>query len=117
MINKKQNSFQLKALVLFGGVLFLLSNQGLASEELYTICKLGKTVRSLRVDKSPEGCKAIYTKAGVDAEVGNGQWSQSCVDITRNIESNLKEAGWKCRDIENAQVSELNSAPAQKAAE
>lgn len=117
MNDQKIKFLFIKALTLCGSVLFLFPNLSRASEDLYTICKLGKTVRSLRVEKSADGCRAIYTKAGVDSEVGNGQWTQSCQDITRNIESNLKEAGWKCRDLQNAQVSELKTEPAQKASE
>lgn len=119
MIDSKNrlSTSRFRALFLFGWVLFLFPQFSLAADEVYIICKLGKTVRSLRVEKNSDGCRSIYTKAGIDSEVGNGQWVQSCVDIVRNIESNLKEAGWKCRDLPNAHVSELQTQTESKASE
>jgi hypothetical protein len=52
-----------------------------------TLCAaINKTVRTIRVDKDDsKECVAVYTKAGVDKEVGRGQNFNSCVKIVDNI--------------------------------
>lgn len=107
---------QRKALPFILAVLFCFVGEVQAQEaEHYTICKIGKTVRSIRVEKAPGGYSTIYTKEGVDSVVGGGQWAESCVKIASNIQANLEKAGWKCKTVEQANVSELqNSAGEQK---
>ena len=55
-----------------------------------------------------DNCKTIYTKAGKDRVVGEGQFWKSCEDILKNIKGNLEEAGWKCRKIGNFKVEGVN---------
>jgi hypothetical protein len=67
----------------------------------YILCKNQKTVRTIRVDKdsADNKCVAVYTKSGVDREVGRAQNTQSCSEIVKNIKINLEKASWKCKEI------------------
>ena len=78
----------------------------------YVICKNRKIVRTVRVEKAAGGsCKTIYTKAGVDRDIGSGRNSASCFKFMDNVQGNLESAGWKCKDISSSAISE--SGPAQ----
>ena len=78
--------------------------------EKLLLCKLNRTVRTLRVEIDDGSlCKTIYTKQGVDDEIGSGQHKQSCFNIVGNVRKNLEEGGWKCREVQRAQSSELRT--------
>jgi hypothetical protein len=95
------------------GLLFFLipaiGSTAMVKENLdqFVMCRLGKTIRTIRVGKNSEaeGCVTTYTKNGQDREVGSGRNWQSCTDILENIKTNLENASWKCREIEKASIS------------
>lgn len=73
----------------------------------YVICRLDKTVRSLRISDHPtDGCIATYTKQGVDTVVGKSKSVEVCRSIISNIRKNLNEANWNCKDNKNAKVTD-----------
>jgi hypothetical protein len=85
----------------------LLSNLAHADEETqtYFLCKNGAAVRTMRVEQKDQGCKAFYTKSGVDKVVGKSGTSDVCLQVVNRIKSNLETGSWKCRDISQTRVS------------
>ena len=97
----------MKGLIIILGVFGGLS--AYAAEPQYFLCKNKKIVRTLRaLPPASEGanCLAIYTKNGVDKEVGSGKMYGSCVNIIGNIKANLEKAGWACKDISSSKISQ-----------
>jgi len=88
--------------------LLMISISARAADESknFLMCRNNKTVRTVRVTQRDGECVTIYTKAGVDKEVGGGKNIQSCVKIIGNIRTNLEKAGWKCRDVDQASVTQ-----------
>jgi hypothetical protein len=77
-----------------------------AKDPDYVMCKLGGSVRTIRVDVSKNGaCKATYTKEGIDQVVAKSGTDDVCRNVMKNIKENLSKANWKCRDISSARVS------------
>jgi hypothetical protein len=73
---------------------------------IYLICKIRTLVRTLRVQKKPQGkCISTYTKNGVDQIVGRSTSIAQCSKVLTNIRENLEKANWKCKDISEARVS------------
>lgn len=72
------------------------------------ICKNEKSVRTLRTDKSSAGCRAIYTKQGMDQVVGSSMRDNGCESIIEGIRKTLEASVWKCRDVKEAVVSNLS---------
>lgn len=95
--------------------IFLLSVFGLSVQaevsqniDLSVICRLKKEVRTLRVEKVEGGkCKAVYTKLGLDQNIGAASSEASCTDILRKVRVNLEAADWKCREVKESRVSNL----------
>lgn len=84
-----------------------------AETTVYLLCRLksgqrgiARTLKVVSVE-NPEGrrCQTVYTKSGRDRVVGWGRTNEGCLKILKNIEANLKAAGWKCKDISSAKVS------------
>lgn len=73
--------------------------------EDFVICRNQKIVRTVRVVKREDACDTIYTKSGVDQDVGGGKHYQSCTRILDNIRGNLEKAGWRCREVDEAYVT------------
>lgn len=71
----------------------------------YYLCKLGRQVRSLRVDIENSGCKAYYTKQGVDQEVGKSSDKDLCFRVTNRIRKTLEGGDWKCQDVSASKTS------------
>lgn len=78
------------------------------------LCKNNQVVRTIRVNSSDDGCRTVYTKAGVDRVVGSGQNTSSCVQFLNNIKGNLEEAAWSCREVSKFKVTDLSKAPASE---
>lgn len=77
-------------------------------EGRYTLCRIKKEVRTLRVEKLTDGkCKTSYTKFGKDQTIGEAQSLNSCEDVLKKVQETLEKAGWKCRDVKEASVSNL----------
>ena len=71
----------------------------------YVICKNNSQVRTIRIVVDDKNiCHTIYTKLGVDKNVGGGKNKMSCSQFLDNIKVNLEKSNWKCRDVESATV-------------
>lgn len=95
-------------------LLFLLPNsfaQAAVEAPLkYVLCKNHKMVRTIRVDKDEDGsCKTQYTKSGEDRMVGFGVNDSTCTGFLKNIQSNLEQARWDCKDITSAKIFSAQS--------
>ena len=89
--------------------LFIAAVSVLAADshpQTYVLCKLRGDVRTIRIHVDANGCRAVYTKAGVDKPVGSGRNKGSCQDFLNNIRINLEKSNWKCRDVASATVTE-----------
>jgi hypothetical protein len=84
-----------------------------ARAEQALICKNKKVVRMVRVTKESGHCQTIYTKDGKEQTIGSGQNLSSCQKYLEDVRRNLSNVGWKCRDVKDAAVSEVE-APAAK---
>lgn len=90
-------------------MLFLCLLSPLTTASAVTIiCKNEKSVRTLRTVKTAEGCRAIYTKQGVDQAVGTSMREDACETIVDGIRKTLEGSVWKCRDVKDASVSNLS---------
>jgi hypothetical protein len=87
---------------------FCLSATTSLASAVTVICKNEKSVRTLRVDKNSAGCRAIYTKQGVDQVVGSSTRDNGCDIIVDGIRKTLEGSVWKCRDVKEAVVSNLS---------
>ncbi|MBC7370304.1 MAG: hypothetical protein H7326_01995 [Bdellovibrionaceae bacterium] len=86
----------------------LLSAFSLPTMALTIICKNDKQVRTLRTDKVTDGgCRAVYTKQGVDQVVGSSIRKNGCETILENIRRNLEGNVWKCKAVKEAAFSDL----------
>lgn len=74
----------------------------------YTLCKLQKEVRTLRIEQSAGKCQTKYNKNGKDEVKGEAQNSSSCEDVLEKIRVHLEEAGWKCREVKESTASVIN---------
>lgn len=100
----------LRYLVLFfaiGSLPFISYAEGAVNSMALVMCKSQKIVRTIRVAPGGEGCQTIYTKSGVDKVVGGGKNQYSCLEVMKNIRTNLEGAAWKCRDISSSAVSDF----------
>lgn len=89
-------------------VLFFSSTAFAGLNNKLILCKNKKAVRTLRVEMAEDNkCHAIYTKQGIDATIGSGQYMNSCAQIVTNVRNNLEEAKWNCREVKEAKVSSL----------
>jgi hypothetical protein len=86
----------------------LFSLMGSVSMATTIICKNEKSVRTLRVDKTPEGCRAVYTKQGTDQVVGSSMRDNACDGIIDGIRKTLEGSVWRCRDVKEAIVSNVS---------
>lgn len=71
------------------------------------LCKSGKEVRSIKIEKSGSGCVATYTKTGVDQVVGKSSVENNCSEVVNKIKSNLEKGNWSCKDISNSRISRV----------
>ena len=79
----------------------------------YTLCKLDKEVRTIRIEASDGKCLTKYSKNGKDLVEGEAQYTSSCEDILEKIRGNLQEAGWKCREVKDSTASVINDSAVQ----
>lgn len=72
----------------------------------FVLCKNKKTVRSIRITPGGEKhCRVTYTKGGTDELIGQARTLGGCQSILKNVQENLQESSWKCRDVKSAAVS------------
>ncbi|MEC9281840.1 MAG: hypothetical protein VX642_03955 [Bdellovibrionota bacterium] len=81
----------------------------------YVMCRSKKIVRTIRVEWDPKeaSCSTTYTKAGKDRIIGNGKFFDSCLNFLSNVQANLEKAGWSCKDISHASISEDEAAASE----
>jgi hypothetical protein len=97
----------ISAAILYLGMVPIFSlAQGAVPQSTYVMCRAQKTVRTIRVATNAGLCETIYTKQGVDKVVSSGRNRNSCVNVFNNIRTNLEGAGWKCKDISSAAVTD-----------
>lgn len=85
-----------------------LSQAAIIETELSMMCRLSKSVRTLRVEKLNNGtCRTVYTKAGIDQNIGNAQSKDSCQEILYKVRDVLVSADWKCRELKDSRVSNM----------
>ena len=77
------------------------------SSSNYFLCKNRKIVRTIRIENDLEDnkCVALYTKAGIDKEVGRAQNVSTCMKVVENIKGNLEAANWKCRELGQVRIT------------
>lgn len=77
----------------------------------YSLCKLDREVRTLRVERKDTAgnCQTVYNKYGKDQSVGEAQHLSSCYSILERVKSNLVEAGWRCRAIKDSSSTDLSA--------
>jgi hypothetical protein len=95
--------------ILLSAVLSLVLQAGTAyaqNDTGYVLCKNKKVVRTIRIEKAGDECVTIYTKAGIDKNVGGGKFAGSCDKIVENIKGNLEKAGWTCKLVAAAGITE-----------
>ncbi len=109
MKNDQNCTQNIKALlVLTTAMLFFSSPAWSDVEDTLVLCKIDKTVRTLRIEMSEDKiCKAIYTKRGVDQTIGSGQNPNSCVEFVEGVKKTLESAKWKCREVQAARTSSV----------
>lgn len=105
----------MKTLILFGyfaviivfiSPLYLKAEEGHPTPQSdFFICKNLKNIRTLRLEKTQGECRTIYTKAGKDRVIGQGQFEESCFKFLSNVKSNLEKAGWNCKEAPKTQVT------------
>ncbi len=70
----------------------------------HKICNYQNEYRSIRVQNlGPNQCETIYTKKGKDLRLGRGVFLKSCEKIYLNIEKNLVDAKWTCKNAFGSQ--------------
>lgn len=79
----------------------------------YTLCRLAKEVRTLRIENTPGKCVTKYTKNGKDQIEGEAQNTSSCEDVLEKIRSHLQDAGWKCREVKDSTASVIHDSTVQ----
>ena len=76
--------------------------------ELLVLCRSAKVVRTLRIERTRnQSCQSIYTKAGVDKNIGNSVKIENCLEYLNKIRIILEKANWSCKDIKDSTVSTL----------
>ena len=85
----------------FIGVFWVLSLQAEEGLAQVVLCKNRKVVRTITLSTAADGCRTVYTKAGVDRVIGSGIHESSCRGFLQNVQANLEKAGWSCRDVTN----------------
>lgn len=105
-----QKGSGIRAFLLFIGLTCSISVASVSSAAAMTIlCKSDKSVRTLRTDKTADGgCRAIYTKQGVDQVVGSSTRENGCASILKTIRQTLEASTWKCKEIKSGVVSHLS---------
>lgn len=78
----------------------------LEAKPIYWMCRNRSIVRTLQIENREGGCRTHYGKDGVDSVVSQAQTTSGCVSVFANIRRNLESAGWKCKDISQARISE-----------
>lgn len=73
----------------------------------FVICKNGKAVRTLRIEKDPSGqknCVTTYTKNGKDEVVGEALNPNSCEDVLSRVQKTLETNAWKCKAYQSSYI-------------
>lgn len=100
----------MKLILLMGLLSFSLGDAAWCGsvEPKFVLCKSKKVVRSIQIEPTADGCRTIYSKAGVERVVGQGKNPLSCDQVMKNIRKNLEGADWKCKEVPALTSSEMN---------
>lgn len=73
----------------------------------FIICKLKGNVRTVKINLDDKGmCTTVYSKHGVEKEIGSGRNQGSCKNFLDNVRTNLEKSNWKCREVAADSVTE-----------
>ncbi len=75
---------------------------------ILTLCKHSNEVRSIRVEKSDEGCEAVYSKSNSKQLIGKSMYPKGCEAYVDQVISNLESSNWKCKTVKEG-LSELKT--------
>lgn len=74
------------------------------------ICKLDKQVRTLRIQKNAENKNVLlYRKYTKDQDLGQFQFLKSALQVMREVQQNLENSNWECREVQQAKISDMTS--------
>jgi hypothetical protein len=72
----------------------------------YWMCKNKHDVRTIRVHVDDGGtCSTYYSREGSEKRVGSGRIHESCINVLKNIKTNLEKSNWSCRDITDTKIT------------
>lgn len=84
--------------------------QGSGVSDVFYLCKKSKNTRWLRAYKLDNGkCKALYSKEGYLQVISSATYFSSCEGVLLSVKKNLEEGSFKCTQMSNASVIELES--------
>lgn len=76
------------------------------------VCRNQNIVRTVRVEKAQEKAEdgadlyvTIYSRGGIDREIGRGRMKSSMEGILENVRGNLESAGWRCREVSQIAIT------------
>lgn len=71
------------------------------------LCKLGREVRTLKVDVQGGKCLAYYTKEGKTQTIGNSMDENVCFAVIEKVKKNLVIGDWNCRDVSGSRTTTI----------
>ncbi len=78
--------------------------------DVFYLCRRGTATRWLRAYKLENGkCKALYSKEGYLQVISSATFFASCEGVLLNVKKNLEEGNFKCSQMTQASVIELES--------
>ena len=73
----------------------------------FVLCKNKKDVRTIRIlqdEMKAENCTITYSKGTNEEVMGENRSIATCRSILKNIQTNLENSRWSCRNVETARV-------------
>jgi hypothetical protein len=110
LIRLKLWVFLIAALFLPLNSAFSLVQEEELNDKSYYMCRLNGEVRTIRMLKRLDGsCYVYYTKNGIDQKISDSKNLSVCPDVFQRIQSNLEQAGWRCKNISSSKVTGSDS--------
>ena len=97
--------------VLFWPSVSVTQNSSVGTEdEVFIVCQRDKNIRWIRTFKTDSGtrCKSMYSKEGFAQTVSSGQNYTSCKSVLENIQKNIEEGGFQCKESQLLSFVEIN---------
>jgi len=97
-------TFLFSFLLILSSTAQAVAEQKPLSSQPYVLCKNGSFVRTIRVieGEGEHKCETVYAKQGRSKVVAWSKYAKGCQTFVDNIQNNLVQANWKCRDISHA---------------